>query len=150
MFNDVLQKVKAPAIALLVIGILNALIAILILAGGAVRLAGLTGPEPIPTDEAQRMGYYAGTIGGYAVAFLSLIVAPVIIWGAIQMMKGKKLGLAKTAAILAIIPLTSCCFIIGIPFGIWALVVLGKPDVKALFRGELSQQHFPPQPPQNW
>jgi len=79
---------------------------------------------------------------------LALIAAPIIIYGAIQMMKGRKLGLAKASAILAIIPFTSCCFLIGVPIGIWALTVLSKPDVKAFFRGENAPPNFyPPQPP---
>jgi hypothetical protein len=38
-----------------------------------------------------------------------------------------------TAAILALVPCTSPCCLAGIPAGIWALVVLAKPEVKAGF-----------------
>jgi hypothetical protein len=59
--------------------------------------------------------------------------------------------MAKAAAILSIVPLTSCCFLTGIPIGIWGLVILGKPEIKALFRGEMPGGNFyPPQPSQNW
>jgi hypothetical protein len=43
-------------------------------------------------------------------------------------------GLAVTASILAMLPCTSPCCIIGLPLGIWALVVLSKPEVKSAFR----------------
>jgi hypothetical protein len=34
--------------------------------------------------------------------------------------------MGKTAAVLAMIPATSCFFFLGIPFGIWALRILSK------------------------
>jgi hypothetical protein len=133
MMNDVLNKLKAPAICLIVIGALNGLISILTILGGVARFAGIGGRESLPTRDAERIGFYVGTFASYGSGLLALIVAPLIIYGAIQMMKGKKYGLAKASAILAIIPFTSCCFLIGIPIGIWALIVLSKPDVKAFF-----------------
>jgi len=40
---------------------------------------------------------------------------------------------AFLAAILAMIPcVTPCCFL-GLPFGIWAVIVLRKPGVKDAF-----------------
>ncbi len=149
--NDILNKLKTPAICLIVIGALNGLISILTLLGGIARSAGIGGRESLPTKEAERFGFYVGTFAGYGSGLLALVVAPVIIYGAIQMMKGKKYGFAKASAILAIIPFTSCCFLIGIPIGIWALTVLSKSDVKALFRGENPSPNFnPPQPPSNF
>jgi hypothetical protein len=144
--NNIGQKIKSPAIALLIAGILNGLISFLTLLGGLFRLA--LGVEKMPVAEAERMGYLAGTLFGYGVALLSLIATPIIIYGAIQMMKGKKYGLAKTASVLAIIPLTSCCFLVGTPLGIWAFVTLINPEVKAYFFGEGSRIGFsPPSPP---
>jgi hypothetical protein len=43
-------------------------------------------------------------------------------------------GLAMTASIVAMIPCISPCCILGLPFGIWALVILNRPEVKAAFR----------------
>ena len=42
-------------------------------------------------------------------------------------------GGAMTGAILAVIPCFSPCCIVGIPIGIWALVVLNDPVVKKGF-----------------
>jgi hypothetical protein len=36
------------------------------------------------------------------------------------------------AAIMAMIP-CNCCCLLGLPFGIWALVMLMKPEVKSQF-----------------
>ena len=38
------------------------------------------------------------------------------------------------ASILAMIPCLSPCCLIGLPIGIWALVILMKPEVKAAFK----------------
>ena len=134
MRNDLLASVRTPAIGVLVTGCLNGALAIFTLASGILRLTGLIGKESLPTDQAERIGFLVGTIGSYCIALISLLLAPVIIYGAVQMMNGRKAGLSKIASILAIIPLTSCCFIVGAPFGIWALIVLAKPEVKELFQ----------------
>ena len=39
-----------------------------------------------------------------------------------------------TAAIVAVIPCVAPCCLLSLPFGIWALVVLGDSSVKAAFR----------------
>lgn len=151
MMNDNIQKLRAPAIGLIIAGSLNGVIGLLALLGGLFRLTGVGGKETLPADQAERMGFMVGTIGTYIVAFLSVVLAPVIIYGATQMMKGEKPGLAKAAAILAILPLTSCCFLVGLPMGIWGLIVLAKPEVKAIFEGQVTGANiYPPQPPRNW
>jgi hypothetical protein len=50
------------------------------------------------------------------------------------MRKLESFGLCMTASILAMIPCLSPCCILGLPFGIWALVVLNKPEVKSAFQ----------------
>jgi len=56
-----------------------------------------------------------------------------IIVGAVKMMNLSSYGLAMTAAIAAITPCFYPCCVLGIPFGIWALVVLCDKNVKAAF-----------------
>jgi hypothetical protein len=50
-----------------------------------------------------------------------------------KMQKLENHQLAFTASILAMIPCVSPCCFLGLPFGIWALVVLNKPEVKSQF-----------------
>jgi hypothetical protein len=109
-------------------------------------LTGIGGSNTLSTSEAERMGFILGTFSGYGIAALGLIVAPIIAYGGVQMMNGRKYGFAKTSAILSIVPLVSCCFFVSFPFGIWALIVLNKPDVKSFFTGEINNQFLPPQP----
>jgi len=147
--NDIEQKIKLPAIGLLVAGIINGAFAFVMLIAGFFRLVAYSkGLEQLPTNEAERVGFYIGTIGGYGIALITLLVSPIIIFGAIQMMGGKRYGLSKAAAILAVVPFTACCMLFGAPFGIWAYIVLNQPDVKGYFAGDFPKPNLsPPQPP---
>ena len=64
-----------------------------------------------------------------------LLISALILWGALRMLKLRSFEFAMVAAILALIPcFTPCpCCILGLPFGIWALVALRKPGVKDCF-----------------
>jgi hypothetical protein len=63
-----------------------------------------------------------------------IVLHSVVLFGAISMLRMKNLGLAYTAAVISVIPCCSGCYVLGIPFGIWALIVLNRPEVKASFR----------------
>jgi hypothetical protein len=52
------------------------------------------------------------------------------------MMKQQSYGFAVTASILAMVPCvgtSTCCCLIGLPIGLWALIALTQPDVRATF-----------------
>jgi hypothetical protein len=132
--NQVLQKLKAPSIGLVVSGVLGGFTGAAVLISGLVRFAKPGGIENLPNEQAERIGYFIGTFGIYGIAVISLIVSPLILFGGIRMMKGQSRGLAVVAALFSILPLTSCCFFVGAIFGIWAIVVLLQADVKAFFQ----------------
>ena len=50
-----------------------------------------------------------------------------------EMKELKQWNIAVVASVLAMVPCISPCCIIGLPIGIWALVVLMRPDVKDAF-----------------
>ena len=139
--KEITDNLKKPAIALIIVGSLNGIFGILSLAAVFLRLSGVLETQ-VPANEAERIGYYFGTAMNIGIAALSLLIAPLIIYGAIKMLKGKNFKLAKTSAILAMVPLVSCCFVVGIPIGIWSLIVLHRPDVKAYFNGEFQNDDF--------
>jgi hypothetical protein len=88
-------------------------------------------PDPIPPyEEFKQQFVVQGMIGGAIGSVCSLI----IIVGGLKMRSLSGYGLAMTGAILALIPCTNSCCIIGMPVGIWALIVLVNADVKAAFR----------------
>ena len=120
------RKLIPPAIALAVIS----LISILHRIADLILLVALTnGGNMAAQGQNQAM-----IIGGYIGDILIPILDVIIIAAAFQMWNVKSYGLAMTGAVLAVIPLCSPCVVLGIPFGIWALVVLNDPQVKAAFR----------------
>jgi len=65
---------------------------------------------------------------------ISFAIQGFMLFGAIQMYKGKMFGVCVATCVLACIPcFCSSCYILGIPFGIWAIVVMMDEDVKASF-----------------
>jgi hypothetical protein len=66
------------------------------------------------------------------LALLTLAQSATLIIGGWQMRKLRSYGLVFVAAVLAVLPCTFA-WVIGLPMGIWALVVLMDPEVKAGF-----------------
>lgn len=125
--------VQGPAIALIVvssIAILLGLLAlgldiVLIAVGAIERLEAMNeGPISKYTQIAIR------SIWGVAL----IIASSFVLYGAIQMRNLEKYEIARAAAIVAMVPLLGPCCIVGIPFGIWAFIALGKPGVRNAFR----------------
>ncbi len=81
--------------------------------------------------QAQKVGIMVGGIIG---GVFGLIMDTLVIAGAWSMQSLRRYGLAMTGAIVALVPCLSPCLILGMPFGIWALVVLASSDVKQAFR----------------
>ena len=74
------------------------------------------------------MGFGVGLFG------LALLIDAAIIYGAVKMKRHESYGWALAAAILALIPcFSSPCCCLGIPFGVWALVVLLSTEGRRAF-----------------
>jgi hypothetical protein len=71
-------------------------------------------------------------IGG-PLLILTLVPSLLILVGGWQMRRLESYGLAMIAAIMALIPICTLGFALGIPMGIWALAVLSKRDVREAF-----------------
>ena len=76
-----------PAVCLIITGALNAAFGLYGLVSGIIHI---TNPANRPTvgSEAERFGYYTGQSAVVIVFLLSLVTAPVIIYGAVKMFKG--------------------------------------------------------------
>lgn len=72
---------------------------------------------------------------GMALIGKIVILIPyiVVMFGSMRMKQLKNYNLSIATSILAMIPCSGCC-IVGLPVGIWALVVLLKPEIRAAFR----------------
>ena len=62
---------------------------------------------------------------------IGILLSGLIFIGAMKMKKLESHGLAVAASIVAMIPCLSPCCLLGLPIGIWAAVVLFKPEVKS-------------------
>jgi hypothetical protein len=63
----------------------------------------------------------------------SIVYSLLLIGGAFQMAAARGYAICMATAIGALVPFLGPCYVLGIPFGIWAIVVLRRPDVRAGF-----------------
>lgn len=134
-------KVKAPAILFVVFAVLGLLMTIagpflkpfyIDMFENFFRSMGMLNAEAqAQMDAARNAGLGAGDIFGLV---LGLTVNSLILIGGVKMMKLQTWGLALTAAILVMLPCGSFCCCLGLPLGIWAIILLNKPEVKGAFR----------------
>lgn len=130
--STALQLIRGPAIFILVLAILNILTSVLGLVWGAVQDQILDiSTMPAESVEFQKkinmfFSVPANILGG-SLAITCLL-------GSLSMMKLKSYGFAMATAIIMLIPCGNCCCFLNIGAGIWALVVLSKPEVKAAFQ----------------
>jgi len=90
-------------------------------------------PQTFPAGSPEAMiQTFSGGIGVVA-GVVGIIAAVVVLIGALKMKNLESHGWAVTASVIALLPCVSPCCLVGLPIGIWALVVLNKPEVKAAF-----------------
>ena len=65
---------------------------------------------------------------------INFAIGIMLIVGAVQMLRMRSYGLSLFATVLALVPCNPVS-LIGIPIGIWSLLVLNRGQVKAAFRG---------------
>jgi hypothetical protein len=70
---------------------------------------------------------------GVGSAIFGLCWGGFVLGGAYQMLNLRNYGVAMASAIVAMLPCSGCC-LLGLPFGIWALVVLNKQEVREAFQ----------------
>lgn len=148
------QRVQAPAIALIVSGILNLLTA-LIQVGGTVFIAVVPPGEPqrmmiqaLPPEFAKAMQEQMeqakadpqtekikSVVSNTIVSILMVIVSVLTLLGGMRMLSLRSYALSIAGAVSAAVPCISCgglcCF--GEIIGIWALIVLLNVEVRAAF-----------------
>jgi len=132
--RDPRRQVRAPAIALLAVGLLYCF-------GGTMFMR---------TDLSQVLwepGVWTwGRTDELAVGAVAWVLGVILLVAAVQMMRLRGYRLAVAGSILAV-PIPPL-FLVGLPVGIWALVVLRRPDVRAGFsREKLGRPAAAPWPP---
>ncbi len=129
------SALMAPAIILIIIAALGILLGIIGLALPQVFAELLArAPQNDPNMEKLQETLQAQRGVNIIQYVLLILLSGTVLFGSIQMVRLRSYGLARAAAIISIIPCVGSCCGLGIPFGIWALVVLMKPHVKAAFQ----------------
>jgi hypothetical protein len=126
------QTVQVPGIFLIVAGALGAMANSLNLLshvlGWAIFQTQSSGNPEL--DNVVRV--MSGSLGllfyGFALALNILVIV-----GGWRMTRLSNYGWCVAAAVVAVVPCLSPCCCLGIPPGIWALIVLSRPEVKAAF-----------------
>ena len=130
MSSDAEQQVRGPATGLMVVGVIGFVLSIagllFNLIGAPLNFGGLDHNTEVFTRA------FTGTLGAIS-AVVSLLLSALIYWGGMQMKALQNYPLVMAASILAIVPCLSPCCLLGLPIGIWALVILLKPEVKSAF-----------------
>jgi predicted Zn finger-like uncharacterized protein len=132
---DAAAAVGGPAIALMITGGLAiglSLLGMILNLTGVGLMAGAGqhggGPRGGP-DNAEMIG---NAVGGIVGGIVGICWGGIVLTGALKMKSLQGYGYAMTACIVAMIPCNGCC-LLGLPFGIWGLVVLNREEVKEAF-----------------
>jgi len=130
--QDSCPEVRRSAIALIIVslvaiifGSVGLVVDIGLIVSGAVDRLEEMNQSPISKHTQMTVRVLWGVVLVLASSF--------VLYGAIQMKNLKNYGTARAAAFVSVIPLLGPCCVLGIPFGIWALVTLGRPGVKDQF-----------------
>ncbi|MCA9187614.1 MAG: hypothetical protein R3E01_30135 [Pirellulaceae bacterium] len=107
-------------IALSIVGLL-----LNVLGMGAGAMQG--GEQAAPAMISGGFGIVSSIVGAIGSAF--------VVYGALQMKNLQSHGMAVAASVVAMLPFISPCCIVGLPVGIWSMVLLMKPEVKSAFGG---------------
>ena len=130
------QKLKIPAIGIITTG---ALAGLLSLYGVIATLLGSNKntelPPGLPPEAAGFLKSYLAMMETFNLPFnlLALVMSVLTLMAGIRMLQRRSYGLVMTGVIIGMVPCLSACCCTGLPFGIWALVVLSNEEVRKSF-----------------
>jgi hypothetical protein len=131
------DAVNLPAILLMVIAGLSLAYSLFGVLGGSQWLAVLLSKSAnLPPEMKEALANAKNGNRAMELVFggIAVLANAVVLYGGLQMRNLKMYGLGIAASIIVMIPcFTSCCCFPGLGVGIWALVVLNKPEVKSAF-----------------
>jgi len=131
------DKLRVPAIGILVTGVLGTGVSLYGVVASLVGWGKKTDIPPGMPPEAERfLKGYMSAMEAFTLPLnlLALILSVVTLLAGIRMLQRRSYNLVMTGVILGMLPCLSACCCLGLPFGIWALVVLSNPEVRNSFR----------------
>jgi hypothetical protein len=130
------QKLKIPAIGIITTGALGGLLS---LYGVIATLLGSNKntelPPGLPPEAAGFLKSYLAMMETFNLPLnlLALVMSVLTLMAGIRMLQRRSYGLVMTGVIIGMVPCLSACCCTGLPFGIWALVVLSNEEVRKSF-----------------
>ena len=130
------EQLSVPSILLIVTGVLGELNGLWGLVKGAVaRGQDVFAPFRTDPNMQQFLPLMERMMSlGWVINVMVLALSAVTIVGALKMKNLQGYGLAMAASIIAMVPCFGPCCCIGLPVGIWSLILLNKPEIKSAFR----------------
>ena len=133
---DPAGRVSAPAIGLMAAGGLSALVTLF-----AIAMFAISGTAAVSDPELRDALPGVGIV--IVLLLVKLVMDVVTIFAGWQMRQLKSWSICMAGSILAMLPCSLCC-ILGLPMGIWALIVLVDTDVKQAFYGGVPPDGYDP------
>ena len=92
-------------------------------------------PPGLPPETADLLKSYLLAMEPFNLPLnlLALILSVLTLMAGIKMLQRRSYGLVMAGVIVGMIPCLSGCCCTGLPFGIWALVVLSNAEVRKSF-----------------
>jgi hypothetical protein len=147
---NVSGRVVPPAIGLILVAVLNFLLGLYLIVNGVFTSTlsdeqfehQMSAFNPQQKEQMEKAGWSVDSVKKLSVGIcvglggLAALLSLLTILGAIGMMSQRWYGLAMFVSVIAAIPCVSCtaCCGLGEGVGIWALIVLLNPEVRAAFR----------------
>jgi len=106
---------------------------------GSHKMLGSNKNIEIPTDlPPEAAGFLKGYLAmmetfNLPLNLLALVMSVLTLMAGIRMLQRRSYGLVMTGVIIGMLPCLSACCCTGLPFGIWALVVLSNEEVRKSF-----------------
>ena len=127
MQQDPATRVSAPAIGLLVTGGIGIAWTLMWMA-----MIGIFGVAILADPDAREALPGVAIWEGFGV--ISLALSALVTYAGWQMRQLRGWGLSMAGAIVAMLPCSGCC-LLGLPIGIWAIIVLLDNEIKQAFNG---------------
>lgn len=134
--KDPTQLIRWPAVGLIFVGVADVLATLTVLVEGEKIGQMLQKYIEEQGGAAQDLDFSNfGSPGNLLLTILGLLISLLVVAGGIAMLNQKLWALALVASILTMIPCFGPCCGLFLPIGVWALIVLMKPEVKQAMAG---------------
>lgn len=129
-FEQPQRRIAGPATVLIAVSVIWGVVLLFALGFDVWLLAsGFAAELPRPRTMSKETQILIRAVWGTVM----LACDAVILMGALRMRELRSRSLSMTACVLTVIPCLGPCCLIGIPVGIWGIMVLNDPQVRTAF-----------------